>query len=376
MRVALIHYWLVGMRGGEKVLEELCALYPQADIYTHVMRPEALSNVLRAHRIQETFIARIPGARRHYQKLLPLMPMALEALDLSGYDLVISSEAGPAKGVITDPDCLHLCYCHSPMRYIWDQSHIYRGNAGRITRALMPMLSHRLRQWDMASASRVDHIIANSHFVARRIAKAWGRQADVIHPPVALSQFAPAPPPSTTAPYLWAGELVDYKRPEQVIGVFTRSGRPLVVLGDGRARARLQAQAGPNVQFLGRVSDETLRHTYHACRALVFTGVEDFGILPLELMASGRPVVALGRGGLAETVRDGHTGILFDEPTDEALETALRRFEAQPAFDPQVLRAHAEQFSPARFRAEFAAQVEARLHQRDIPPPAGKATAA
>jgi hypothetical protein len=177
LRVAIVHYWLVGMRGGEKVLEELCEIFPQADLYTHVAIPQNISEKLRRHRIRETFIAKLPGGRRHYQKYLPLMPRALEALDLDAYDLVISSESGPAKGVITGPDTLHLCYCHSPMRYVWDQYPVYRAQAGRLTRWLMPLAVPRLRMWDQSSAARVDRIVANSDFVRRRIAKSWGRAA-------------------------------------------------------------------------------------------------------------------------------------------------------------------------------------------------------
>lgn len=215
MKVAIVHYWLVGMRGGEKVIEEFCKLYPDADIFTHAAIPENLSDTIRRHKITETFIARLPGGRKHYQKYLPLMPHALEALDLTGYDLVISSESGPAKGIITHPDALHICYCHSPMRYIWDQYHIYRAEAGRLTRLMMPWLAHKLRIWDMASAARVDHFVANSGFIARRIAKSWRRKAAVIYPPVDVSAFSgpiwpsrrssismPVSSPATNAP-IW-----------------------------------------------------------------------------------------------------------------------------------------------------------------------------
>ncbi|MEJ6477794.1 MAG: glycosyltransferase [Octadecabacter sp.] len=300
MRVAIVHYWLVGMRGGEKVIEEMCKIFPEADLFTHVAIPENLSPRLRSHSITESFIARLPGGRRHYQKYLPLMTRALEGFDLTGYDLVISSEAGPAKGVITDPDCLHVSYVHSPMRYIWDQYWAYQAQAGRLARLAMPLFAPSLRQWDMASAARVDHIIANSEFVARRISKAWGRKSTVIHPPVDVAAFAPSRMPDPAAPnspYLFASELVSYKRPDLVVDACTRLGRPLVVIGDGPARADLERRAGPTVTFLGHVDFKTLKANYRNCRALVFPGIEDFGIVPLEVMMSGRPVIAFGKGG-------------------------------------------------------------------------------
>lgn len=362
MKVAIVHYWLVGMRGGEKVIEELCRLYPQADIYTHVAIPENLSDTIRAHKITETFIARLPWGRKLYQKYLPFMPRALEALDLTGYDLVISSEAGPAKGVISDPDALHVCYCHSPMRYIWDQYHIYRGQAGRLTRLLMPLIAHPLRIWDAASAARVDHFIANSNFVARRIAKSWRREAVVIYPPVDVEAFRQDAPAEVGEFYLYAGELISYKRPDLVVEAFTKSGKPLVVIGDGAARKALEVMAGPNVTFLGRVSFEVLKEHYARCRALVFPGVEDFGIMPLEVMAAGRPVIAYAKGGATETVIDGKTGILFHEQSVGALDQAVERLEADlEAFVPADLEAHAETFSVPRFAQEIQHFIDAKF---------------
>lgn len=350
-RVAIVHYWLVGMRGGEKVIEELCRLYPDADIYTHVADPAKLSDTIRRHKITETFIARMPKGRKLYQKYLPFMPRALEALDLTGYDLVISSEAGPAKGIITDPDTLHVCYVHSPMRYIWDQYHVYRAQAGRMTRLLMPLIAHPLRVWDATSAMRVDHFIANSKFIARRVAKSWRREATVIHPPVDVAAFRRDTPAELGDFYLYAGELISYKRPDLVVEAFNRSGKPLVVIGDGAASASLRQMAGSNVTFLGRVSFDVLKDHYARCRALVFPGIEDFGIMPLEVMASGRPVIAYAKGGAEETVVDGRTGIHFHEQSVPALEAAIARCEAMmDDFDPDVLLRHAEAFSAEVFR--------------------------
>ena len=373
MKVAIVHYWLVGMRGGEKVIEEICRIFPDADIFTHVADPSNLSDTITHHKITESFISRLPGARRHYQKYLPLMPRALEGFDLTGYDLVISSEAGPAKGVITDPDALHLCYVHSPMRYIWDQYWVYKSQAGRAARLMMPLFAHRLRVWDMASAARVDAFVANSEFIARRVAKTWRREVAVLHPPVDLSAFrpanAPAPAPAPRdAPYLYAGELVGYKRPDLVVEACTRLNRPLIVIGEGAAKQQLAAIAGPNVTFLGRVDFDRLRTVYRDCRALVFPGIEDFGIIPLEVMASGRPVLAYGRGGALETVVEGKTGAFFTEQTPEAVMAAITAFEdrAEP-YAPSDCIAQAEKFGAARFRNGLIALLRDHAPARLLP---------
>ncbi|MDV7143123.1 glycosyltransferase [Tropicimonas sp. TH_r6] len=354
MRVALIHYWLVGMRGGEKVLEALCRMFPQADIYTHVVVPDALSETLRRHRIRTTFIAGLPMAATQYRKYLPFMPRALEQLDLSGYDLVLSSESGPAKGVIGPPEAPHLCYCHSPMRYLWDQYHTYRDGAGWLTRQVMPHVAHRLRQWDVTSAARVDRFVANSTHVAARIRKYWRREAGIVHPPVNVEAFAPVPQAELGDFYLWAGELAPYKRPDIVIEAFNRLGRKLVVIGgpDKTVAAR-QARAKDNIVFLGHVSFDVLKSQMARCKALLFPGEEDFGITPVEAMASGRPVIAYGRGGALDTVIDGETGLLFPEQSPEGLISAIERFEADGLDRPDTARllAHAKRFDEASFRA-------------------------
>ncbi|MBS7458542.1 glycosyltransferase [Coralloluteibacterium stylophorae] len=359
-RVALVHYWLVGMRGGEKVLEVLCELFPDADIFTLVADPSRLSDRLRGHRITTSFLQRIGGVR-HYQKMLPLMPFALEAFDLTGYDLVISSEAGPAKGVVTRPDALHVCYCHSPMRYVWDLYPQYRAGAGRLARALMSLTAPVIRQWDVTTAARVDAFVANSSYVARRIEKFYRREAAVIHPPVDVGRFAPAPDGPDDY-YLCAGQVTPYKRIDLAVDAFTRLGKPLRVIGSG-VDDRLRERAGRNVEFLGAVDDATMAHHFAHCRALVFPGVEDFGIVPLEVMASGRPVIAFGRGGALETVVHGETGVLFHEQSVEALIAAVEACEeAADLFDPARLRAHAVSFSLDVFRARLRHFIDARYH--------------
>ena len=354
MRVAIIHYWLVGMRGGEKVLEALCRIFPQADIYTHVADPEKLSDLLRGHRIIQTSVGRMPYARRLYQAYLPLMPAALERLDLTGYDLVISSEAGPAKGVIVPPDALHICYTHSPMRYLWDQYHVYRRGAGLLTRLAMPIFAPRLRIWDVVSAARVDHFLANSTHVARRIRKYWRREAEVLHPPCDVGAFTPLPRGAHEEFYLWCGELAPYKRPDLAIAAFAALGLPLIVIGGPeKTRARLAKGAPDNIRLLGKVSFEVLRDHLARCKALIFPGEEDFGIVPVEAMASGRPVIAYGRGGVCDTVVHGQTGWLYDDPSVPGLVKAVQDFEASGLADcdPQMLATHAAQFNEAAFRA-------------------------
>jgi glycosyltransferase involved in cell wall biosynthesis len=357
MKVALVHYWLLGMRGGEKVLDAICDLYPNADIFTHVVKPERLSETLRSHKTITSFISRLPWASDWYKLYLPLMPMALESLDLRGYDLIISSESGPAKGIVPPPRATHVCYCHSPMRYVWNMYHDYRDDAGSATRLLMPMLAHYMRAWDSGSAARVDAFVANSANVADRIRKYYRRDSTVVYPPVDTEAFEVAPGADLSDTYLMVGELVRYKRPDLVVDAFNASGRPLVVIGGGDMLGQLQRCAAPNVRILGPQPFEVLKHHYARCRALLFPGEEDFGIVPVEAMASGRPVVALGRGGATETVVDGLTGVLFGEQTLEALECAIRRAESI-AFDAHLIRQHARRFSRARFEREMRSVID------------------
>jgi glycosyltransferase involved in cell wall biosynthesis len=349
-RVAIVHYWLVRMRGGERVLERLLTLFPDADIYTHVYDPAAVSSAIRDRNVSTTFVNKIPGARRHYQKLLPLMPMALEQLDLSGYDLVISSESGPAKGVITNPDTVHLCYVHSPMRYLWDGYHQYRATAGQLTKAAMPWLFHRLRMWDCASAARPDQLLANSEFVRRRIAKAWNRDARVVYPPVAIDEFTASD--ELDDQYLWVGQLAPYKRAEIAVEAFNRLGLPLLMVGDGPLAARIRASTRDNIRMVSRLSFADLKRAYARCKALVFTAEEDFGIIPVEVAASGRPVLAYRGGGAVETISEGIAGLFFEQQTADSLIDGVQRMERWLAdFQPQLAIESVQRFAPGAFDA-------------------------
>lgn len=357
MRVALIHYWLTGMRGGERVLEAFSRMFPDADIYTHVIDRERTSAQLLQHDIKTTFISKFPLAKTHYQKYLGFMPRALEEIDLSGYDLVISSESGPAKGVVPPPDSFHMCYCHSPMRYIWDMYPDYVEDAGRLARTVFPRIAHKLRTWDTVSAARVDKFVANSSFVAKRIEKYYRRDADVVFPPVDVSKFVPGNPKNRGDYFLAAGELVGYKRFDLAIDACERAGVPLVILGGGSELKKLKARAGSNVTFLDRVDFKVLKALFQNCRALIFPGLEDFGMVPVEVMASGRPVIAYGKGGALDSVVPGVTGVLVDDQTPEAFEAALKSFRPED-YDPPAIAAHAQQFDLKVFNQKIRQIIE------------------
>jgi glycosyltransferase involved in cell wall biosynthesis len=363
MKVAIVHYWLVGMRGGEKVVEALAEMYPQADIFTHVYVPEMISEKIREHRIIPTFINALPRASKMYKTYLPLMPLALEQCDLRGYDLVISSESGPAKGVITPAEALHVCYCHTPMRYIWNMYHDYREGAGRVTRMMMPALSHYLRMWDVSTAARVDSFVANSETVAKRIRRYYGADSVVIHPPVDTNSFSIAPPSEIGDYYLMAGELVAYKRPDLAVRAFNELKLKLVVIGGGDMLDEVRRLAGPTVTVLGAQPFDVLRSHYARCRALIFPGEEDFGMVPVEAMASGRPVIAFGRGGAVETVATGLSGVFFAEQTVESISLAvneLGKFE----IDPAKIAAHAKRFGKDHFFRKMREHIDRLLAEK------------
>jgi len=359
MRVALVHDWLTGMRGGERCLEVFCELYPQADLYTLLHVPGTVSPVIERRRIVTSFVQRLPGAARRYRYYLPLFPSAVERFDLRGYDLVLSSSHCVAKGVLA-PGGPHVCYCFTPMRYVWDMYEEYFGrSAGVLTRGLMPPVAAALRRWDRRTSRRVDHFVAISRLVADRIRRFYGRPAEVIHPPVDVQRFRLAEDDPEDF-YLVVSALAPYKRVDLAVAAATRLGRRLLVVGTGPEEAKLRAQAGRTVEFLGWRNDDEVADLYRRCRALLFPGLEDFGIVPLEAMAAGRPVIAFGAGGALETVVpvDGDeppTGLFFREQTVDALIEAVRRFEREAdRFDPKALRARAELFDRPRFKERIA----------------------
>jgi len=367
MRTAIVHYWLLNMRGGEKVVEALCRLLPDADVFTLFYDPERVSETIRRHRVQASFLQPF---RKGYRSLLPLMPLALESFDLREYDLVISSESGPAKGVIASSSTRHVCYCHTPMRYLWDLYPAYRNDwtRSRSKRAFMTVASNYLRLWDFAAAARVDEFVANSENVRRRIWKTYRRDSHVVRPPVCVEKFYWKPAGNY---YLIVSELVPYKRVDTAVRAFNQNGRRLLVVGDGPEYKALRRSAAANIEFCGRVTDEELRDLYARCQAFLMPGEEDFGITAVEALASGKPVIALARGGALEIV-PGSGGLLYHDP--EGLFHAIERWDEFAAeLDPRALQAYAAQFSEAEFARQMTALLfgtgllETRSYERDSP---------
>lgn len=353
------------MRGGEKVLEALLKIFPEADIFTHVVDKSNLKGLLKEKKIHTTFISKLPYAKKFYKNYLPLMPMALESLDLSGYDLVISSESGPSKGIITDPDAVHICYCHSPMRYLWDLHSSYSSEVGRLKRILMAPLLHYMRIWDVTSSSRVDYFIANSSFISKRVEKFYRRQAEIIHPPVSISDFTVSRNQRNF--YLVVGQLVGYKKVDLAIKAFNKLGKKLIVIGEGEDYERLCKLAGPNVSMLGKQPFHVLKEHYSACKALIFPGIEDFGIVPIEAMASGRPVIAYKKGGAIDYVIHKKTGYFFNEQTVTSLANAVKEFELiDNDFDSSFIVEHARKFSDKNFSERIKKFVNERVNIGDF----------
>lgn len=355
LRVALVHDWLTGMRGGEKVLEVLCELFPSATLFTLVHNPGSVSSTIERMQIRTSFMQHLPFVDRKYRYYLPLFPSAVESFDLSGYDLIISSSHCAAKGVIPPPHALHVCYCHTPMRYVWDQYDEYfgKGRAGWLVRRAMAIAAPRLRAWDVHSSSRVHHFIANSHNVAGRIRRIYGRESEVIHAPVDVKRFVVSRKDEDY--FLLVSALVPYKRVDLAVEAFNRLGERLLIVGSGPDLDRLRARARPNVQFLGWQTDDALVKLYAGCRALIFPGEEDFGIVPLEAMASGKPVVAYAKGGALETVVEkgkAPTGVLFHEQTVDALMQAVRNV-SRVTWNAAALRRHASRFDRAVFKRKL-----------------------
>ena len=354
MRVAIVHHWFVTRGGGERVAECIASLFPEAEIFTLLKDAPGIPEPLQGRRIHTSFLQTIPMAKSHHRHMMPLYPVATEGLDLRGFDLVISSDSGPVKGVRVDENAVHICYCHSPMRYLYDGYESYRDQMGPLTRAAFSAAAGRLRRWDKKAAAKVSYFIANSQYVAGRIRRFYERESTVIHPPIDLDRARRVDAPG--GHYLCAGRLVGYKRTELMIGACLRLGRKLRVAGTGPEEAGLKALAGSaDVRFLGELSTEALWQEYAECRALLFSADEDFGMVPLEAQACGRPVVAYGVGGSLETVRgagDLRTGVYFGEQTLESVMEGILQFEAAEArgrFDPATIQRWAAEFGTPVF---------------------------
>jgi glycosyltransferase involved in cell wall biosynthesis len=369
LRIALVHDWLTGMRGGEKVLEVLCELYPQATLFTLLHNKGSVSDTIETMNIRTSFIDQLPLKATKYRNYLPLFPRAIESFDFSKFDLIFSSSHAVAKGARPAPGALHICYCHTPMRYVWElyEEYFDPGRAGALTRAAMSIVAPRLREWDVRSSDRVNFFIANSRNVADRIRQYYRRPADVIHPPVNVEQFFVSE--KDEGYYLIVSALVPYKRVDLAIEAFNVLGERLLVVGTGPESKRLQSIANRNIQFLGWQSDVQLSRLYAGCRAVIFPGIEDFGIVPLEAMASGKPVIAFGKGGALETVVDdprSPTGLFFHEQSVQALKDAMVKFSTS-RFDPLTIRSHAERFARPLFKERIRRFVAEKLElQRRI----------
>jgi glycosyltransferase involved in cell wall biosynthesis len=354
--IAIVHEWFTAMRGGERCVEALCELFPGATLFALLHLRGTVSAGIERMPVRTSFIQHLPFAATAYRRYLPLFPAAVRSFDLRAFDLVITSHHCVAKAAPVGPEALHICYCHTPMRYLWDQYDAYfgRGRAGMFTRAAMRMAAGPLRRWDVKTASAPHALVANSENVRRRIAALWHRDAGVIYPPVDTSMFLPST--RDDGYFLVVSAFVPYKRVDLAIQACAASGERLVIVGDGPDAARLRAAAGPGVTFAGRVDDRELRELYGGCRGVLFPGEEDFGIVPLEAMATGKPVIAFARGGVLETVRDregDRTGILFPEQSVTSMTEAIRRCR-ETRFDPVVLRARAEEFDRSVFKKRMA----------------------
>jgi glycosyltransferase involved in cell wall biosynthesis len=355
-RVAVVHDWLTIPGGSEQVVLELLEMFPHAELFTSVYDPSPWPAQITDRTVHSSFLNHIPGATRHYPKLLPLMNMAFRSFDLSGFDLVLSSNHACAKNVRTPAGALHICYCHTPMRYAWEEGFMRGEDVGAATRLLLPPLLAWLRRQDLAGAQGPDVFVANSRHVSERIERYYGRSSEIVHPPVDVDHFLGLPR-SPADFYLTFGRVVPYKRVDLAVGACAQLGRALEVAGDGRALGAVRVAAGQGATFLGKVSDAERDRLLGGARALLFPGEEDFGIVPVEAQAAGVPVIAYGVGGARESVSDGRTGVLFGEQTVAGLAAAIERFE-DLELDGQLVRDNARRFGRERFRREMAAVID------------------
>jgi glycosyltransferase involved in cell wall biosynthesis len=366
MPTALIHDWLNQIGGAEDVLETLVAMFPGVPIYTSIYWPEKMPPRYRRWPIRTSLMDRLPGIHRHHQPYLPLYPLAFERFNLSGYDLILSNKSGFCHGVRKPRGALHICYCLAPTRYVWNfADYAEREGLGTLPRRLLQPLVAWLQRWDKAAAQRVDHFIAISSEIQRRIAQFYERDSVIIYPPVATERFASheAAVEASSSYFLSLGRLIPYKRVDLAVQACTAAHLPLRVGGDGRDRSRLEALAGPSVKFLGRVPEADLPTLMANCRAFIFPGLEDFGITPVQALAAGRPVIAYAGGGALDIVQDGVNGVLFHEQTVEALQAAMERFQSV-RFDPQAIRRSAEKFDVAVFQHKLQAFIAEKTGAR------------
>ena len=376
MKVALVHDWLVTYAGAERVLEQMLAVYPEADLYSLIeFMPPAERAFLGGRQVHTSFLQRIPGMRRGYRRFLPLMPLAIEQFDLSGYDLVLSSSHAVAKGVLTGPDQLHICYCYTPMRYAWDLQHQYLRESGLshgLKGALARWMLSRVRGWDLRTVKGVDSFIAISRYIAQRIWKAYRRESTIIYPPVDTKAFTPGADREDF--YITASRMVPYKRMDLIVEAFAAMPQwRLVVIGDGPDAAKVRSRRAANIEFLGHQPFEVLRDRLCRARAFIFAAEEDFGIAPLEAQACGTPVIAYGKGGILDTIRGlgepDPTGVFFPEQSVSALVEAVERFEREGGqINPEACRQNALRFAPERFRAELREFVETQVRRRLLGP--------
>jgi glycosyltransferase involved in cell wall biosynthesis len=359
LRIALVHDWLNQIGGAEGVLEVLVEMFPEAPVYTSMFCPEAMPDSYRAWDIRTTWMNHVPGICRHHQPYLLLYPIAFGGLDLSDYDLVISNKSAFCLGIRTSPQTRHICYCLTPTRFVWDfDAYVAREQVGGSAQRLVRPFLRKLQRWEKSAANRVDGFVAISREVQDRIGRLYGRESKVIYPPVHTERFVPYE--AHDSYYLIVSRLIPYKRIDLAVRAFTELGLPLWIGGDGRDRESLEAIAGPNVRFLGRVPEEELGPLMARCRAFVFPGLEDFGITPVEAMAAGRPVIAYAGGGALDTVVEGVSGTFFREQTARSLSEAVLSFDDQ-AIDPEAIRAHAERFAVANFQAKMGAFIQEKM---------------
>jgi glycosyltransferase involved in cell wall biosynthesis len=374
-RIALVHDFLLDLRGAERVFAAICDTWPEADVYTAVYDQRGTEGRFASRRPRTSFLQRVHPTARTFRPLLPFYPHAIESLDLQGYDVVVSSSSAWAHGVLVDPGAVHVCYCHNPFRYAWSEREATLAARSALTRPALRLLLNRWRQWDWIAAQRVDRYVSNSELTAARVRRYLGRDSTVLHPPVELRRFQPAPPEAIGGHYLVLAELMAHKRIEVAVRAFNALGRELIVVGDGPEARRLRRIAGPNVTFTGRASDAHVAELLRTARALVVTAAEEFGIAAVEALASGRPVIALGSGGVLESVVEGETGAYYPESSPESLAAVVEAFDPMRV-DPAACVTAAERFGTERFQASLRAIVaEAVLAERP-PRPDGRAAAA